>query len=88
MVQGHDGSLEEMQQVQDILNSMHVSELEGIAVTLAGKANSPDTVIVLFASCCGNSAYSMTLKEAEQMAIGLTRSIQKAKEFAGENCVN
>lgn len=82
---GYDSNAEEQAVIQDVLNEGHVSMVDGLAISLVGKGDIPDTVILLFSSCCGTSAYAITPLEAKETIEGLQRCLIKMVEFGGHS---
>lgn len=80
------GTKEDCETIANVLSGMHVSIMENAAVSLAANPDGDVGVVLLFTSCCGISAYSMSLEAAQEMIEGLNGAFEHlAKTRGGPN---
>lgn len=61
---------QELQQMDQLIASMHVSEVGMVAVSLADTQDGP-RLILFFNSCCGKAAYEMPVRAIADLQTGL-----------------
>lgn len=81
---GRIGTEEETKLVASCLNEMHISEAKSAIVAFARSKGTPETVVLIFESCCGYTAYSVPIEMAEDMITGLQGALAHRKKMMKE----